>query len=41
MPFIKRGKYYYHKGRKYTLKAVKFYYASKGTFKYGRGKKPK
>lgn len=27
MPFIKRGRYYYHKGRKYTKKQVQAYYA--------------
>jgi len=32
MPFVKRGKYYYHKGRKYTKNQVRAYYASKGTF---------
>jgi len=30
MPFKKRGKYYYHKGRKYTAKQVRAYYAAKG-----------
>jgi len=39
MPFKKRGKYYYHGGRRYTAKQVKFYYASHGTFKYRRGRK--
>jgi hypothetical protein len=44
MPFKKitsgknKGKYR-HDGRVYTAKQVKFYYASKGTFKYGRGRK--
>jgi hypothetical protein len=42
MPFKKRGKFYYSpSGRKFTKKQVKFYYATKGTFKYGRGKRGK
>jgi len=42
MPFKKKGKYYYSpSGKRYTSKQVKLYYASKGTFKYGKGKKPK
>jgi len=41
MPFRKRGRFYYHKGKKYTARQVRFYYASKGTFKYGRGRKRK
>ena len=30
MPFTKRGKFYYHKGRKYTKKQVVAYYATDG-----------
>jgi len=30
MPFKKRGKHYYHKGRRYTARQVRYYYASKG-----------
>jgi len=30
MPFKKRGKFYYHKGRRWTPKQVKAYYATKG-----------
>ena len=30
MPFRKKGRFYYHKGKKYTKKQVKAYYATKG-----------
>jgi hypothetical protein len=30
MPFKKRGRYYYHRGRRYTPKQVRYYYVSKG-----------
>lgn len=30
MPFKKRGKFYYHKGRKYTARQVRAYYATGG-----------
>lgn len=30
MPFKKRGKYFYHKGKKYTAKQVRAYYATRG-----------
>jgi len=30
MPFQKRGKFYYHKGKKYTKKQVMAYYATGG-----------
>ncbi|MFA5355776.1 MAG: hypothetical protein WC302_03575, partial [Candidatus Paceibacterota bacterium] len=34
MPFRKRGRYYYSpSGRKYTARQVRFYYASKKTWK--------
>lgn len=36
MPFQKRGKYYYHNGKRWTAKQVRFYYASKGTFRKRR-----
>jgi len=39
MPFKKKGKYYYHKGKRYTAKQVKLYYASKGTWKKSKKKK--
>ena len=39
MPFIKRGRYYYHKGRKYTKKQIVAYYASGGTFSKAKRKK--
>jgi hypothetical protein len=38
MPFTKRGLKYYHKGRAYTKKQVKKYYASKGTFSKAKKK---
>ena len=38
MPFKKRGEFYYHKGKKYTKKQVKAYYASKGTFSKAKAK---
>ena len=41
MPFKKRGKYYYHKGKKYTKNQVKAYYASKGTFSKAKKKASK
>ena len=43
MPFTKvgRNKYKSPSGKTYTAKQVKFYYASKGTFKYSKNKKPK
>ena len=41
MPFVKRGRYYYHKGKKYTKRQVQAYYASNGTFSKARGKKKK
>lgn len=30
MPFKKRGRKYFHKGKGYTLKQVRAYYATKG-----------
>ena len=39
MPFIKRGKFYYHKGKKYTSAQVKLYYATNGFKKKPRGRK--
>ena len=41
MPFTKRGKSYYHKGRKYTKKQVRAYYASKGTFSKAKKRRKK
>lgn len=41
MPFKKKGKYYYHKGRRYTKKQVIAYDASKGTFSKAKKKAKK
>lgn len=30
MPFKKRGRYWYHKGRKYTARQMRAYYATGG-----------
>lgn len=40
MPFKKRGKYYYHNGRRWTAKQVRMYYGTHG-FKRKRGKRRK
>lgn len=39
MPFTKRGRFYYHKGRRYTARQVRAYYASKGFTRKPRKKK--
>lgn len=41
MPFNRTGKNIYRSpsGRKFTAKQVRFYYATKGTFKKSKGKK--
>lgn len=40
-PFRKKGKFYYHQGKKYTKKQVVAYYASKGTFSKAKKKAKK
>jgi len=30
MPFQKRGRYYYHGGKRYTARQVRAYYATRG-----------